>query len=149
MASPDFKLVRNEISDMFDELVTAGQVVANLPHRPLSLNGSSPVIGLADGGFRPLLAAASFGQYDLGYVVTVFVNQQAHGAAAAADHFDDVRKAAVAIITDLARVYINFEALEMPSGQWALTYPEIIDGIQYLVGEIPVIALNVVCQGET
>lgn len=144
MASPDFSAVRLEISGLFDGLVGVS-IQQNLPYRPLTLGGRSPVVATEDQGFRGFLPHGDISEYDLGYAVAVYVNREAHGADAAASVYDAVRQALLTIITDRDASYMSFDAPELPSGQWALTQLELIDGIQYLVGRIPVIALNA-CQ---
>lgn len=144
MGSPNFAAVRAEISALFESLVGV-TIQGNVAHRPLSLSGRSPVVATEDQGFRGFLPHGDVSEYDLGYAVAVYVNREAHGAGEAATVYDDVRQAVLTILTDRDASYTNFDALELPSGQWALTQLELIDGIQYLVGRIPIIALNA-CQ---
>ncbi|HIP70551.1 MAG TPA: hypothetical protein EYH05_04060 [Anaerolineae bacterium] len=144
MSSPDFSAVRNEISDLFDSMV-GDSIAENIAYMPLALSGKSPVVSTEDAGWRSLLAAMNPGQFDLAYRVMVRVNREAHGAARAADVFDDVRQAIIEKVTDLTLSFTNFAALEIPNGQPAPTYIEIHDGLQYLVGEIPVVAIEVNC----
>lgn len=144
MASPDFEGTRKEISALFARLVP-GAVMVNLAYMPLAVKGQSPVISVEDAGFRSLLAAMNPGQFDLAYRVMVRVNREAHGAAEAADRFDAVRRMVVDIVTDPRLVFDHFEALEMPNGQAGETFIEVIDGVQYLSGFVPVVALNVIC----
>lgn len=150
MSSPDFSAVRNEIAALFDDLVDDGVAAQNLPYLPLALSGQSPIISVEDAGFRSVLAAMNPGVFDLAYRIMVRVNRSAHGAADAQDVFDDVRAEIIDIVTNPQQIYTNFEALEIPNGQPANVFYEIYDGQQYIAGEIPVLALNVICQrGET
>jgi len=144
MSSPDFEGVRKEISALFDRLAP-GMVAENLAYMPLALQGKSPVISTEDAGFRSFLAAMNPGQFDLAYRVMVRVNREAHGAAAAQTRYDVIRRQIVEIVTDPRLVFTHFEAVEIPNGQPGDTFIEIIDGVQYLTGFVPVVALNVVC----
>lgn len=144
MASPNFNDVRQEISALFDRLVPS-QVAENLSYAPLMLQGQSPVVSVEDAGFRSLLASMNPGSFDLAYRVMVRVNRQAHGAEDAAERYDIIRRQIIDIVTDPRLPFAHFEALEIPNGQNGDTFFELIDGVQYLSGFVPVVALNVVC----
>ena len=144
MSSPDLMAVRRETSQLFDGLV--GTILAeNLPYMPLALQGKSPVLSTEDRGFRSFLASANPSMFDLYYALVVRVNRDAHGAERAQVVFDDTRKAIIEIVTQLDVTYQNYELLEIPNGEFAPTFIEIHDGIQYLVGEIPVAARGIFC----
>ena len=144
MSSPDIKAARMEISALFDGLVGVS-AAANLPYMPLAMTGKSPIVSTEDRGFRSFLASANPGMFDLYFAVVVRVNRDAHGAERAQEIFDDTRMAVIEIVTDTSNSFVNFEALEIPNGEFAPTFVELHDGIQYLVGEIPIAARGIIC----
>lgn len=145
MSAPDFSAVRNEISDLFDGLVSAGTLQLNLPHMPLALGGVSPVLSTENAGMRAYVVGQRPGEFNVSYRLVIRVNREAHGAEDAANVLDDVRQAVIDIVIDDTATYTNFDALLIPAGQFAPVFHEIIDGLQYVAAEIPVTAQNAHC----
>lgn len=142
MTAPNFKAIREEIGALLGAVT---DLQAAYDYRPVQLHGISPVVWVEDLGFRGYLPAARYGQFDAAYAVVVAVNLSSHGAQSGADVFDDARQAVVSKITALDVDYTNFEALQIPEGEFAPTRADLIDGVQYLTQRIPVLALDVTC----
>lgn len=146
MSSPDFYAVRHELAaTVLTPFVTTGTLHVAYPYRPISLSGVSPCAWLEEFGWRTLLPAAPFGQYDVAFAIILAVNRLAHATETAHAIFDNVRRDILNVITSPDIHYTSFEALIIPSGEFAPTTPDIIDGVQYLTCRIPVYAVNVSC----
>ena len=124
----------------------SGDVAEVLAYRPLTLHGVSPVISVEDAGWQGVLLEGPHAQYDVGFNLVLRVNREAHGAEAAQDIFDTVRRQMLLMLRPQELRPVNFEALQfLPGGTVALTYFEIIDGQQYVVSELPVLAIYADC----
>lgn len=77
----NFGTVLAEVSALFDDLVTSGDLVANLAYPPLldDLNGVSPVFSIHYDGTELEFKAKYNTQLDHGWRGTLYINRVAHG----------------------------------------------------------------------
>lgn len=132
MALTARETIRAEISALFDSI---SEVQDNIAYPPLELKGQSPVISTHTGGTRPTFTSASANEIYHSFVVTVYVNREAHGASGAETLLDQiVMKVLQAIRDDVSGTsYMTLAVSGRSEPDFA-----VIDGIQYRVEEITV-----------
>lgn len=129
-------LIRAEIAAML-LLELAGTAEEVLDQPPLSLRGASPVVSLHAGGTTATFFGADMNQLDHEFIITVYVNREAHGNTA-----EDVLDVMYTAVTQAIRDNVtgtNFMELSL-SGSASQPAFAVIDGIPYRLEEITVIA---------
>lgn len=81
MSLTSIDLVQAEISDLFDPLVTDGDLLTNLDKPPLAadLEGRSPVLSLHYDGSGFVFQGNGFTTGQHFWVATLFINREGHG----------------------------------------------------------------------
>lgn len=150
MSAPRFTETREELALRLEPLLDQGLAAEVLAYPPLTLRGASPVLSAEDAGFQGVMLEGDYREYDLGFNIVARVNREAHGAFQAAQMFDQIRARVLVLLTATDWTPVNFLAIQLlPGGAPAPTYLEIIDGVQHLVGEIPLLCLTVACDEDT
>ncbi|MCL4867755.1 MAG: hypothetical protein KJ063_02205 [Anaerolineae bacterium] len=134
MALTNRKDVRLEVSALF-EGITA--IAVNLPYPPLSLDGVSPLVYLHDDGVAPEMLAAASNQFDFYFVLTLCINRQAYGEAAAEDALDEVWTAVMQAIRDNV-TGVTYTALEVEGR--TRPFFALVDGVHYRFEELSLMA---------
>lgn len=130
MALTARETIRAEISALFDSI---SELQSNVAYPPLELKGQSPVLSLHTGGTSPTFTSASANEIYHQFVVTVYVNREAHGAENSETLLDQiVLKVLQKIRDDVSGTsYMTLEVKGRSGAQFAE-----IDGIQYRLEEI-------------
>lgn len=131
MALTNRKLVRQEISNLFDGITSLQQ---NLEYPPIALEGKSPVFYLHSDGTMPLMLAKYSNQFDHFFVGTIAINRQKHGASGAEDLLDTIYTAILQAVRDTpsGTTYMSVEVADRRSSPFFAT----IDGIGYRLEEL-------------
>lgn len=117
------------------ELADVAQAVLAYP--PLSLQGQSPVVSIHSGGTTPNFHSFNTNLIDHTFVVTIFINREAHGITAE-DVLDQMYTAVITAVREniTGTDYMELDVAQTPS-QPAFA---MIDGLSYRIEEITVIA---------
>lgn len=135
MALTSRQTVREEISDLFDDI---SELQVNYDYPVLKLEGRSPVLTIHSDGTLAEFMGANVTQQDHFFIVTIFVNRQAHGDEACEDLLDVVYTAVMQRLRNNI-TGSSYSVLEM-SGQRSAPLFVTIDGIAYRVEEVRVMA---------
>jgi len=136
MAITDLGTLLAEISDLFDGLVTDGDIQANLEGPPLltDLEGRSPILSTHYGGSRYKFQGAGYTETLAEWVLTLFINRRATGSAAAEIALGDLVTKILQIVRD-GQGGTNYEELASSSTPIAPSFVE-IGGVPYRVCEV-------------
>lgn len=135
MALTSIDTVLAEVSDLFDGLVTNGDLAANLDHPPLSdeLEGQSPVHSVHYEGSNFAFHGNSVNQAEHIFRSTLYINRRAHGNSGTEVLLGQL----VTKIVQAARDNVtgtNYD--ELAVGQQVRPAFVEIDGVPYRVAEI-------------
>lgn len=137
MSITSLELILSEVSDLFDQLVTDGDLVTNLDHPPTAneLEGRSPVLSMHYGGgiFRFLGRDRNESEQD--WVVTLFVNRAGHGNQNTEDLMGQLITKVVQQVRDTV-TGTNYASLNLSPTQRIRPAFANIDGNPYRVCEI-------------
>lgn len=136
MAFTSIEIVHDEISDLFDSMVDADQLVTNLDRPPLSneLEGRSPVLSLHYDGSDITFLGANNNQLEHKFIATLFINREGHGG----DNTETLFMQRLTTIIDKIRgapAGTNYDSLWI-SGSIQPAFAE-IEGFPYRVAEVP------------
>lgn len=135
MALTDRKLIREEISALFDSI---SAIQENLDHPPITIEGKSPVVSIHADGTLANMVAKNTNEFDHFFRVTIYVNREAHGSADAEDKLDEIYTAIMQEIRDQVTGTNYMELTAAPSR--SLPAFQTIDGAPYRVEEVIVVA---------
>lgn len=125
-----------EVSDLFDGLVTSGDLAANLDHPPLSaeLEGRSPVLSLHYDPIGYEFHGNAVNRTVCAFRATLYINRLAHGNSNTETLLGQlVTKVVQAVRNDVTGA--TYDELSV-GGQVQPSFVE-IDGVPYRVAEIP------------
>lgn len=131
MALTNRKLIRQEISDLFDSVTS---LQANLDYPPIALEGKSPVFYMHSDGTLPLMLSLHANQFDHFFVGTIAVNREKHGAQGAEELLDTIYTAILQEVRDTpsGTYYMSVEVADRRSSPYFAT----VDGIAYRFEEL-------------
>jgi len=128
----DRSSVRAEIAALFSDITELQAVYA---YPPLQLLGQSPVLTIHGNGSLPRMVSAAVNQFDHHYIISIYVNREAHGAEESENLLDSIFTKVMQAIRDniSGTTFTNIVADSRTQPSFA-----IIDGKQYRVEEISV-----------
>lgn len=130
------KTIREEIAGVFTSALTAAQEVLDYP--PSKLEGKSPVVSLHNGGTTPHFYGKDTNQIDHIFIVTIYINREAHGAEGAEDLLDTLYTAVIQAVRDNV-AGTDYSELDVDESQSQPAF-SIIDGVPYRTEEIRIMA---------
>ena len=135
MALTDRRLVREEISDLFNDIT---ELQENVDYPVLKLEGKSPVLTTHGDGTQGVWQGRNVSQLDHFFIVTIFINRAAHGDEGAEDLLDKIYSEVMQRLRNnpTGTAYRELE----PSSQRSAPAFATIDGIPYRVEELRVMA---------
>lgn len=137
MSITSLELILAEVSELFDQLVTDGDLLANLDHPPTAdeLAGRSPVLSAHYGGGQFRFLSRDRNESEHEWVLTLFVNRAGHGN----ENTEELMAQLITKIVQQARdsvTGITYASLNLSPSQRIRPIFANIDGVPYRLVEI-------------